>query len=199
MWLPGPGAPPHLRAHHGLEPLLFGPPPLTQSPLAQENSALSPAPLARRLLRKGLGLGLRSPRPRLRLLAPESPHQLRGAMPCPGSPIAWRWCLSAATALARSSGPRKKAQGSDHQPQNSVLPDLLPSAAQPKLRVEKGTATPHPPGTPCYLRTQGRELDSKWKAWPQTHRVGGNFRGRPQPRNLWAPTPGALAPLSLLL
>lgn len=65
----------------------------------------------------------------------------------------------AAMALARSSGPRKKAQGSDCQHQNSLLPDMLPSAALPNLGIEEGWQPP--PGTPGCLLAQGRSLRAK--------------------------------------
>lgn len=61
--------------------------------------------------------------------------------------------------------PGRRHRGLTTNPRTQVLPDLLPSAALPKLRVE-GTANPRPPGTPCCLRTQGRELDSKRRPGP---------------------------------
>lgn len=199
MWHPGLGGPQHLRAPPGLGPRLSGPPPLTPSPQAQENAALSPALLARRLLRMGLGLGPQSPRTRPKLPALESPHQGQEAWPCPGSPIAWRWCLSAATALEQSSGPRKKAQGFDRQPQNSVLPNMLPSAALPNLRVEEGWRPP--PGTPCCPLAQGREPESKRGPGPRLSEAGLDVQGQaPDQGSLssysWGPSSPQPAPLT---
>lgn len=61
--------------------------------------------------------------------------------------------------------PGRRHRGLTTSPRTQVLPDLLPSAALPKLRVA-GTVNPRPLGTPCCLWTQGRELLSKQRPGP---------------------------------
>lgn len=96
----------------------------------------------------------------------------------------------AAMALAQSSGPRKKAQGSECQHQNSVLLDMLPSAALTNLGVEEGWQLP--PGTPGCFLAQGREPESQARPGPGlSWWVGWSFRDRLQASNLLAPSSGS--------